>query len=176
MLKRVLLASVVGGLMATGALAQDKVQDKAVGAADPSQAKFISSQTEDQWVFSKFKGSNVLGPNDEHIGDVSDLLFDKSGKIYGVIVGVGGFLGIGQKNVAIDMGAFQVMPASTGSSTSSSSNDPTDVKLKVSWTKDQLQAAPDFKYFKAPASTVGSGGPTGMGQRPNPATPSPRAQ
>jgi hypothetical protein len=38
-------------------------------------------------------------------------LFDKSGKILGVVVGVGGFLGVGQKNVAMDMGAFQIVPA-----------------------------------------------------------------
>jgi hypothetical protein len=175
MLRTILLATAVGGLMASGAWAQDKIQDKAVGAGDPSNAKFISAQTRDQWVFSKFKGTSVVGPNDEHIGDVSDLLFDKDGKIFGVVVGVGGFLGLGQKNVAIDMTALQVMPAS-GSTSSSSGNDPTDVKLKVSWTKDQLQAAPDFKYFKAPASTVGSGPTTGMGQRPNPTAPSPRAQ
>ena len=44
------------------------------------------------------------------------------------------------------------MPADTGSSTSSavsSSNDPTNVKLKVCWTKDQLKNAPDFQYYKA---------------------------
>ena len=38
------------------------------------------------------------------------MLFDKNGKIDGLIVGVGGFLGIGEKNVAIDMSAFQVVP------------------------------------------------------------------
>ena len=75
-----------------------------------------------------------------------DMLFDKSGKIIGLIVGVGGFLGIGEKNVAIDMGAFQVVPASTGSTGGagqerrSRDNDPTNVKLKVSWTKDQLKS------------------------------------
>ena len=48
------------------------------------------------------------------IGGVNDLLFDKSGKILGVMVGVGGFLGVGQKNVAMEIGAFQMVPASTG--------------------------------------------------------------
>ena len=64
-------------------------------------------QGADKWVFSKFKGTDVLGPDNAHIGDVSDLLFDKSGKVDGVVVGVGGFLGIGKKDVAIDLSAFE---------------------------------------------------------------------
>src|SRR6185369_17027795 len=108
------------------------------------------------------------------VGDVNDVLFDKSGKIVGLIVGVGGFLGIGEKSVAIDMSAFQPVPADTGSSTSSvvSSNDPTNVKLKVSWTKDQLKNAPDFQYYK-PASRTSdrpASSPT-TGMAPRPATP-----
>jgi PRC-barrel domain len=138
--------------------------------ATEANPKFIAQQAGDQWVFSKFKGTDVVGPNDEAIGSVNDILFDKSGKIMGMIVGVGGFLGIGQKNVAMDMSAFQVVPAGTGSSAPSAiSNDPTNVKLKVAWSKDQLMQAPDFQYYKAPASTVGMGQ-----QRPaNPAVPSP---
>jgi hypothetical protein len=132
-------------------------------------AKFISSQGTDQWVFSKFKGTDVLGADNAHIGDVNDLLFDKSGKIVGMIVGVGGFLGIGEKSVAIDMGAFQVVPADTGTTgaggspaATSGSNDPTNVKLKVSWTKEQLNNAPDFQYYKPPArsSDRPAGSPT----------------
>jgi hypothetical protein len=121
-------------------------------------------------VFSKFKGTDVVGPNNENIGSVNDLMFDKSGKIMAMIVGVGGFLGIGQKNVAMDMSAFEIVPASAGlaPATTVGSNDPTNVKLKVAWTKDQLMQAPEFQYYKAPAST------TGMGQQrpaPVPATP-----
>ncbi len=65
-------------------------------------------------MFSKFKGTDVLGPDDAQVGDVNDILFDKGGKILGLIVGVGGFLGIGEKNVAIDMGRsrwFRQAPA-----------------------------------------------------------------
>src|SRR5262249_44982152 len=92
----------------------------------------------------------------------------------GLIVGVGGFLGIGEKNVAIDMSAFQPVPPETGSSTTggggsmSNSNDPTNVKLKVSWTKDELKSAPDFQYYKPPSKTTSGGGPsptTGMAPR-----------
>src|SRR5215471_14782720 len=105
MFKTFMISAAVSALMVSGALAQaDKPADS---------GKFIASQGTDQWVFSKFKGTDVLGPDNAHIGNVNDVLFEKNGKIVGLIVGVGGFLGIGEKNVAIDMSAFQPVPADT---------------------------------------------------------------
>ena len=165
MLKTFMISAAVSALMVSGALAQaDKPADS---------TKFISAQSQDQWVFSKFKGTDVLGPDNAHIGNVNDMLFDKQGKILGLIVGVGGFLGIGEKNVAIDLSAFQVVPPDTNSNTASRSDDPNNIKLKVSWTKDQLKAAPDFQYYKSSA-TVGQGDRnTAPANRP--ATPAPAA-
>src|SRR6478752_9063815 len=138
MLKTLMMSAAVSTLMVSGALAQANPSTAPsappaakVDAAPMDGAKFIQAQGADQWVFSKFKGTDVIGPDNAQVGDVNDLLFDKSGKIVGLIVGVGGFLGIGEKSVAIDMSAFQPVPADTGSSTSSavsSSNDPTNVK------------------------------------------------
>jgi hypothetical protein len=176
MLKELVISAALSAVALSGAMAQE-----APKAAPKDADKFIASQSTDQWVFSKFKGSDVLGPDNAHIGNVSDMLFDKNGKILGLIVGVGGFLGIGEKSVAIDMSAFQPVAADTGSTTgaggsaknnAASNNDPTAVKLKVSWTKDQLKNAPDFQYFKPPSRTTSSSGPgstTGMAPRPAPA-------
>lgn len=166
MLKTLMLSTTICGLMMTGAMAQEST----MGSAS-SGPKFISAQSPNQWVFSKFKGTDVLGPDDKKIGDVNDLVFERDGKINAVVVGVGGFLGVGQKNVAIEMSAFQVVPASTGSSSTTNtvsgnnSNDPTNVKLKVSWTKDQLKDAPDFQYYKSSTSTSSSGSGSTSGQR-----------
>jgi len=153
MLKTLMMSAAVSTLMVSGALAQANppaappaAPAAKADAAPVDSAKFIQAQGTDQWVFSKFKGTDVIGPDNAQVGDVNDVLFDKGGKIIGLIVGVGGFLGIGEKSVAIDMSAFQPVPADTGSSTAggnsavSSSNDPTNVKLKVSWTKDQLSS------------------------------------
>jgi sporulation protein YlmC with PRC-barrel domain len=182
MLKKLMISAAVSALMVSGAMAQadppkaDMPKAEAPKAAPADTAKFIQSQGTDQFVFSKFKGTDVLGPDNAQVGNVSDILFDKNGKILGLVVGVGGFLGIGEKSVAIDMSAFQIVPASSVSSTtgagggaaSSASDDPTNVKLKVTWTKDQLKNAPDFQYYKAPARTTtsGPGGTTGMAPRP----------
>jgi|GEM_PF-1659187 len=173
MVRTLLLTAAISGLMVSSALSQSTIN-----GGTGEGAKFVASQSSDQLVWSRFKGSDVVGPSDEIIGGVNDLLFDKSGKIVGVVVGVGGFLGIGQKNVAIDMGAFQAAPASVSSTTApvtGRSSDPSDVKLKVAWTKDEIQKAPDFQYYKPPSESAsnGAGQTTGMGQRRSPNLPPP---
>ena len=54
-----------------------------------------------QWRASKLEGLNVYNQNNEKIGDISEMLVDQSGKIQAVVVGVGGFLGIGERDVAL---------------------------------------------------------------------------
>src|SRR5215475_4466269 len=129
MLKTILITTAVSSVIISGAIAQSqtpatpapkdqsaapKEQPTVKETTSASDSKLIPSQGTDQWVFTKFKGSDVVGPDNASIGSVNDLLFDKSGKIIGVVVGVGGFLGIGAKNVAIDMSAFNAVPADTG--------------------------------------------------------------
>jgi len=161
MLKILLITTAISALISSGAIAQPdpSAAPASQGAAPAASAKFVTEQRPDQWVFTKFKGTDVLGPDNANVGAVNDLLFDGTGKIAGVVVGVGGFLGIGTKNVAIDMSAFDVVPAGSGSNDSTNAsaanaNDPGGVKLKVTWTKDQLKDAPDFQYYKPPARTT----------------------
>jgi len=179
MLKNLLVTTAVSGLMMTGAWAQETTTPPAASPPAMSKetisppvsapamtrdrtttgaaitglsttGKFVSAQHSDQWAFSTFKGTDVIGPDNAHVGDVSDMLIEKDGKVVALIVGVGGFLGIGEKNVAIDMSAFEVMPADAGvtNAVRATTDDPTKIKLKVSWTKDQLKAAPDFEFYK----------------------------
>ncbi len=188
MLKTLLTATAVSALTLSTAFAQTTpAPAPAAPAAQPSsngasKAHFISSQSADQWVASKFKGTDVLGPNNEKVGDVTDMLFDKSGKILAYIVGVGGFLGIGQKDVALDPSAFQMVPASTvsaagttgttGTATTAAADSPSNMKLKIAMTKDELKNAPAFEYYKAPARTTSAPGPANTGAvRPAPANP-----
>src|SRR4051812_16408893 len=128
--------------------------------------KFVTKQSQDQFLASKFKGTDVIGTDDKKIGDVSDILFDKDKKILAYIVGVGGFLGIGQKDVALDPAAFQQVPGT-------SSN---DYKLRLSMTKDELKNAPTFEPYKeARPATTSSNAPTRPMGAPPPATaPAPK--
>ena len=174
MLKRFMVVAAVSGLALTSAIAQQtntpptsntpsgtsstpgasSTPSASATSSTPASgsANFVTKQSPDQHLASKFKGTDVIGSNDEKIGDVSDLLFDKENKIVAYIVGVGGFLGIGQKDVAIAPSSFQPAPG----------KDPSDVKLRLSMTKDQLKEAPAFEAYQPPRpvssqNTSGSG-------------------
>jgi sporulation protein YlmC with PRC-barrel domain len=178
MLKTLMMTTALSGLMVGAAFAQavdTKPIDKSPPAAQSpaksppaasapasttgsGSAQFINTQKPDQWLASKFKGTDVVGADNEKIGDVSDILFDKSGKIEAFIVSVGGFLGMGAKDVAMAPAAFQTVAGDK------SKNE--DDKLKVSMTKDQLKQAANFEPYNPPRTTTGMGGGT---QRPAPA-------
>jgi len=106
----------------------------------------------------------VIGPDNAQVGDVNDLLFDKSGKIVGLIVGVGGFLGIGSQEGALEPSAFQIVAGDKSKNESD--------KLKIAMSKDELKQAAAFEPYKAPSSTVGLGSPGTT--RPAGTPPSPR--
>ncbi len=80
----------------------------------------------------EFIGTDVLGADNPKIGDITDILFTKDGKVDAYVVGVGGFLGIGAKNVALPPSSFQVVAADANSSYE---------RLRLSMTKEQLQQA-----------------------------------
>jgi hypothetical protein len=162
MLKRLMITTAAAALVAGSAIAQAPAPDApkappmqksepAPGAQGAQGSRqFVTQQASDQWLATKFKGTDVIGSNNEKIGDVSDLLIDQNGKIMAYIVGIGGFLGIGQKDVALAPAAFQVQPAS----------DREELKLKLAMTRDELKNAPEFKPAAARAApTTGQAPP-----------------
>jgi hypothetical protein len=168
MLKKLLITTAVSGLMLSSAFAQSSMSPSSsstTGAADnsakssASTANAISAQKPDEYLASKFKGTDVLGADNEKIGDVSDILFTKDGKIDAYIISVGGFLGVGTKNVALPPTAFQIVPGDNKNSD----------KLKISLTKDQLKQAANFEPYNSMRTTTGSaptGTTTGSGMTP----------
>jgi len=157
MLKKFATATALTGLMLASAVAQspptspNSTSPPATSsdskATTSNSAHMLPAQKPDQLLASKFKGTDVMGADNQKIGDVSDILFARDGsKIDAYVVSVGGFLGIGSKEVALAPSEFQVMAGENGAAP----------KLKVSMTKDQLQQAPNFQPYKAPASTASS--------------------
>jgi hypothetical protein len=150
MLKRLMMSTAAAALVVSTAVAQTPAPTQksesmpAPGATGSRQ--FITQQSSDQWLATRFKGTDVIGSNNERIGDVTDMLIDQQGRVVAYIVGVGGFLGIGQKDVALSPNAFQVQPAT----------DRDETKLKLSMTRDELKNAPEFKAAAArPTPTTG---------------------
>jgi hypothetical protein len=119
--------------------------------------QFVSSQQTNQWLSSKFIGIDVVGADDKKIGDVSDVLFDQQGKIEAYVIGVGGFLGIGAKDVALAPSAFQPVKDNNNNE-----------RLKLSMTKDQLEKAPAFERKQEPRATTGAASPSSGVGSPRP--------
>jgi sporulation protein YlmC with PRC-barrel domain len=174
MFKHFMAVAAVSGLALTSAMAQTAPPPAASSSVSPAptatapagKANFVTKQTSDQWLASKFKGTDVIGADDKKIGDVSDILFDKDRKILAYIVGVGGFLGIGAKDVALEPASFQSVPG----------KDATDFKLRLSMTKDELKAAPTFEPYQPPRPVSSSNSPTRPMGAPSPATAPTRKQ
>jgi len=82
---------------------------------------------------SNLIGAEVKTTNNEKVGSVSDLIIDDKGQIVGIVVGVGGFLGMGEKDVAIGWDDV----------TRSGSSDKDELKIKA--TREELMSAPEFK-------------------------------
>lgn len=166
MTKTLTIGAAVCALMMSGALAQSPTSSPPVAAqssSGASKADFVTSQKPDQWVASKFKGTDVLGSDNQKIGDISDILFDKSGKIEAFVVSVGGFLGVGSKEVALAPNSFEVVPGQNGAAD----------KLKIAMNKDELTQAQNFARYEPPRPTTtgtGLGGPSG-GMRPSSTMP-----
>ncbi|MBV8962521.1 MAG: PRC-barrel domain-containing protein [Hyphomicrobiales bacterium] len=62
---------------------------------------FVSNASQGEWRASKLVGVAIYGPDNKSIGKVSDIIIDGSGTVKALVVGVGGFLGVGQKDVGL---------------------------------------------------------------------------
>jgi sporulation protein YlmC with PRC-barrel domain len=205
--KHLALALLGTTLIAAPALAQTNqptgstTAPPASSTAAPAQmntGNWMTQEQPGQWRASKLEGLDVYNQNNEKIGDISELLVDSSGKIQAVVVGVGGFLGIGERDVALPFdqikfinepravatatttdgtaattpnapatprapatatapaapGASPTAPTTTGTVATDRPADnaarsaPDHAMLTTNMTKDQLKAAPEFKYAR----------------------------
>jgi hypothetical protein len=123
------------------------------GGHPAGSAQFISAQQPDQYLTSRFKGTDVVGPDNKTIGSVTDILFDKTGVIKAYIISVGGFLGIGSKDIALAPQSFAIVPGDKSRNESD--------KLKLSMSAEQLKQAAAFQPYNPPRATTGAGSPGG---------------
>jgi sporulation protein YlmC with PRC-barrel domain len=103
MLKKQLAAGLAAtALMAGTAMAQTTAPTQPAGAG-----QVMTQMPPDLMRGSQLMGIDVYGADNQKIGDIDEVLVDRQGKIHGLVVGVGGFLGIGQKDVAIPFDQVQ---------------------------------------------------------------------
>ena len=123
------------------------------------------------WRASKLMGLDVYNEANEKLGDVNELILDKDGKVNAVVIGVGGFLGLGEHDIAVSMDKLKFVeepvrtsstapattsrdsttgaapaPANPTTARGSDTNDWAPDHAVMSGNKDQLKAMPQFKY------------------------------
>jgi len=96
----------------------------------------MSAAPSDSVTITDYYKQEVYDPQQSKIGSVDDVLVDKSGKLTGLVIGVGGFLGAGEKDVIVPFNSVK----------STKKND--KFYLTLDETKDSLKSAPGFKYNK----------------------------
>ncbi|MBV9589329.1 MAG: PRC-barrel domain-containing protein [Hyphomicrobiales bacterium] len=106
-----------------------------VAIAQTAGPKFITPQSND-FVSSRVVGLDIYDNSNHNIGKIQDIVFDNSKTIKGYILSVGGFLGMGERYVAVDPSSVAVK------------YDDNDKKwhANMNATSDELKAAPEFKY------------------------------
>jgi sporulation protein YlmC with PRC-barrel domain len=104
---------------------------EAAPANPPPSDAVISAQSEGELRADQLIGMTVYNAEGEKVGAVHDILLDKEGKATGVVLSVGGVLGVGAKSVGLTWKEIDVKPDQQ--------------QVQISYTKDQLEAAPDFK-------------------------------
>jgi sporulation protein YlmC with PRC-barrel domain len=143
-LKQIIAAAAIGLLSTSAYAAQDTIkevqpavpQDEAkVQTVIPQEAAKVQTAVPQNVVtVTDWYKQDVFDGNDNKIGQIKDVLVDQSGRIDTLIIGVGGFLGLGEKDVAVP---FQEVKATMKES---------KVHLVMDATKDSLKNAPGFTY------------------------------
>ena len=111
--------------------------------ADTMNARMLREMPTNSVTVTDWYKQSVYDPNDKKIGEVKDVLVDKSGKVTSLIIGVGGFLGAGEKDVAVPFDSVRV-----------TSKNNSKWYLVMNATKDELKGAPGFRYDSDTTSWV----------------------
>jgi sporulation protein YlmC with PRC-barrel domain len=112
-------------------MAQTKMPSK----TEPITGTFLSVQASNQWLASRMIGLSVYDSANENIGRISDLVIDQSGAVQAIVVGVGGFLGIGAKGIAVSLQSATIVRDQNGD------------KAHVKLSKPEIELAPSFQPF-----------------------------
>ncbi len=93
-------------------------------AAAPATTNTAVQGHGDLWRASKLKGLNVYNDQNEKLGDINEILLDKTGKVSGIVIGVGGFLGMGEHDILVEMSKLKFVnePVRISSTTTTTTN------------------------------------------------------
>jgi sporulation protein YlmC with PRC-barrel domain len=132
MLNKLVMAAALAASVTGAAFAQQTT----IGAGTPATTQVLTTLPQEVTTVTNYYKQNVYDPSDVKIGEISDVLLNKQGKVDAFMVGVGGFLGVGEKDVAVPFDAVHAAQK--------------DGKwyLTMNTTKDTLKNARGYKFDK----------------------------
>ena len=158
----------VGGLLAAALLSTTALAQTAAPSAAPAATATTTAPKANHWRSSKLIGVKIYNEKNEKLGDINEIILDPAGKVMGYVVGVGGFLGMGEHDVLVEPSKIKfvnepVRSASTTTTTTPSGapNNTRNVSNTSARTaneqwypdhgilnadKDQLKSMKEFKY------------------------------
>lgn len=122
---------------------------------------FVTLPGSGTWRLNDLQGKTVYSADGSNIGEINDVVLSQNGSVSAVIIGVGGFLGMGEKNVAVNVGSLQVVPGDASGPTAATSDDSStgpgsnsttaaSSRLVLNVTRDQLESAPAYTGMANP--------------------------
>jgi putative membrane protein len=133
--------------------------------ATPPSFDYVTRQSPTDWTAQTLIGKTVLNKNGDNLGEVNNVILNEKGNVVAITIGVGGFLGLGEKDVGVPFDALSFRDedamerkadadsadedADTTNETVADDNDEThdDMVIVIDATKEQLEAAPDFVWL-----------------------------
>lgn len=142
-MRTILLAALATVVLAGHVSAQQTNQP----ATAPVRAAPAAVDMNGQWRASKLIGVDVYNQQDEKLGEINELIVDRAGRVAGAVIGVGGFLGMGERNVLVTMDKLQFRNENRRSTTGTGADrDRYPDRAVLNANKDQLKSMPEFKY------------------------------
>jgi hypothetical protein len=129
----------------------EEVEVEEVEVETPVEGQ-IFEQSPEEVLGSTLMDATVMSPDGEVVGDVEDVIVGPDGQIAGVVIGVGGFLGIGEKRVALEYGQIQVQQDELG-----------EMTFMTSVSQDELENAPAFQTLAETQADMVEPGETATG-------------
>jgi putative membrane protein len=136
----------------------------------PSKINYVTRQAPTDWSAQALIGRNVKNPNGDTLGDINNVILNEKGDVVAVTIGVGGFLGIGEKDVGVPFDALQFSATQVGDRSSNDNmsseeraeeakerkenarearydSEHSDMDIVLNATRDQLENAPSFVWL-----------------------------
>jgi len=170
-------ASLISGLLAAALMSSSALAQTTTPSTNAPAATDVTPKSNTgHWRSSKLIGVNIYNDGNEKLGDINEIILDPAGKVTGYVVGVGGFLGMGEHDILVEPTKIKFVnepvrsaattPSSGTSGTGTTASTPSNTRnvsntsgtaraANEQWypdhgvlnaTKDQLKAMPQFKY------------------------------